>query len=167
MTRHHLSAVVRFGPVWSESVALPVVVKDAEVVFAVLVTGNALNGELSASRSRREARFLFAGAFGVVICVLVGGVTSLSTSLFVHRLSGVVVNGADRDVGVSVLWDCCCIAAEEYYDFWRLATHSSSIQGRHSIRAQHSCKSKNHAPSNLRHSDANPPNDNQEAWSDP
>ena len=29
--RHHLSAVVRFGPVWSESVALPVVVKDAEV----------------------------------------------------------------------------------------------------------------------------------------
>ena len=83
-----MSAVVRFGPVWSESVALPVVVKDAEVVFAVLVTGNALNGELSASRSRREARFLFAGAFGVVICVLVGGVTSLSTSLYtVYQVS--------------------------------------------------------------------------------
>ena len=88
------------------------VVKDAEVVFAVLVTGNALNGELSASRSRREARFLFAGAFGVVICVLVGGVTSLSTSLSVHCLSGVVGIGADHDAGVSVLWDCCCIAAE-------------------------------------------------------
>ena len=86
MTRHHLSAVVRFGPVWSESIALPVVVKDAEVVFAVLVTGNALNGELSASRSRREARFLFAGAFGVVICVLVGGVTSFCPRLCLYTV---------------------------------------------------------------------------------
>ena len=75
--------------------------------------GNARNGlSVSVSATKRLGRFLFGGAFGVVTCVLVGGVT---TTFVLCCLTGVVVVG---DIDFSLIF---AFGDIEFWLLWALA----------------------------------------------